>query len=124
MVHKDVLEENGDAGNGAPVRVCPCVCVHAQEGEDGVGPQGGRPVVDSGLDRGSGARSTPVFPPSRKLACTRDGFHMKQHHVELVYRAPTPDHTHGTVGEPPSARPCWDKAQQRAGPSWEGLRFL
>lgn len=54
------------------------------------------------LDGGLGVWSTPVCSPSRKPACSSDGFHRKQHCMDLCYGAPTPDHTRGTAGEPPS----------------------
>lgn len=77
------------------------VCTH--RGRRGLrwGLQRGRPVACSSPDRGPGAWSTPVCPPSRKPACTSDVSHVKQHRVDLFYGAPTPDHTHGTAGEPP-----------------------
>lgn len=75
MHYSDVLEENGVAGNGTRVPECTRVCASMHRaGRPGMGPAGRPPVVCSGLDSGSGARSTPVCSPSRKPACTSDGF--------------------------------------------------
>lgn len=97
MHYNDVLE-NGVAGNSTPVPACTRVCASMhQAGEDRDRACRAAACGVRRSRRGSGVGPLPSVPPSRKPACTSEGFHMKQHRVGLFYRAPTPDHTQGTA---------------------------
>ena len=90
-----------------PLPVCVYVCAHTQahtrEGRSRQGWQGAHRGLCSSPDRGSGAW---FAPPSRKLACTSDGFHGKPQCTHVSHRAPTPEHTqHGSVPQGPNTRP-------------------
>lgn len=91
MRYTVMFELNSDAGTGLQallytcVCVCVCmyvcVCVHThREGED----QGGACRVAACGVQHSDAWSTPVCSPKQEAACTSDGFHIKQHRVDLV----------------------------------------
>lgn len=81
--------------------VCVCVRAHTWEGKTGVRSAGWPPCSVLQSRRAQVPGSLPSVAPSRKLACTSDEFHMKQHRVDLFYRALTPDHTYRTAEEPP-----------------------
>lgn len=81
--------------------MCVCARAHTCKGKTGVGSAGWPPCCALQSRRAQVPGSLPSAAPSRKLACTSDEFHMKQHRVDLFYRALTPDHIHGTGEEPP-----------------------
>lgn len=47
-------------------------------------------------DRSRGAWSTPISSPQQEANIHSEGLYMKQHRMDLFYRALTPDHTQRT----------------------------
>lgn len=95
-----------------------CVVHTLGRGGLGCGLQGGHLRCAAAETRVQVSGPLLSVPPSRKLACTSDGVHIKQHRAGLFYRAPTPDHTQRTAASH-RTQAHREKAQQTAGPSWE-----
>lgn len=86
----DVLEKEADVWDASSSHH-----VHTHTGKGRTG-EGCRPVVCSCPDRSRGAWSTPISSPQQEADMHSEGLYMKQHRMDLFYRALTPDHTQRT----------------------------